>query len=140
MTIGCKKSNPGGTSGGMSGSFGGTAFQPSLVVGLDVGSILDVAGLQIVAGDSIGVLISFADNSAINTPLSFSDAGISYNDSKGTFDFESDIAPSHGTVTITSLDKTGLKVAGTYSGVIYDSSNDSVVTMNGQFNTTYKTF
>ncbi len=58
--------------------------------------------------------------------------------SKGTLDFDSDNPPSHGTLKITSWDKTGLKIGGTYSGVIYDGSNDSVVITNGAFNTTYK--
>jgi hypothetical protein len=140
MTFGCKKSSSSSSSGGLSGSFSGTAFQPSLVLGLDEGSYLNVAGLQLKGSDSVGVLIDFPDDSPLNTGLSFSSAEIVYNDSKGTFDFESDFSPSHGIVTITTWDKTNLKIAGTYSGVIYDGNNDSVVITNGSFNTTYKQF
>lgn len=141
MTVGCNKSSsPSGSSGAISVSFNGTAFQPLLVVGLDDGANLTVAGLQVKSGDSISVAISFPDDAAINTPLSFSSVGVSYSDSKGNFDFESLDAHSHGTLTITALNKTNLSVAGTFSGVLYDNAQDSVVITNGQFNTTYKTF
>ncbi len=141
MTFGCKKSSsPGTSSSGLTGSFSGTVFQPSLVVGLDQGSYLNVAGLQIKGTDSVGVLIDFPDNVSVNSSLTFSQAEVIYNDSKGTFDFESENTPSHGIVTVTSFDKTNLKVAGTYSGVIYDNNNDSVVITNGTFNTAYTSF
>ena len=46
---------------------------------------------------------------------------------------------SHGSVTVTTLDKTNKKIAGKFEGVIYDAfgAKDSVVIKGGQFNTTY---
>jgi hypothetical protein len=142
MSVGCKKnsSTPAPTTGTMTGSFNGTAFQPSLVLGLDVSNTLTVAGLQVKGGDSIGVSISFEDNIPINTVLNFSNVEVSYSDSKGLFDFESSNSPSHGSVTILGLDTKNLLVAGSFSGVLYDTGTDSVVVTNGQFNSTYKTF
>src|SRR5450432_1798667 len=122
MISGCNKSSspPGSSSGGISVSFNGTAYQPLLVVGLDNGGNLTVAGLQVKSGDSISIVISFPDDATINTPLAFSSVGVSYSDSKGDFDFESTNAHSNGTLTITSLNKTSLMVAGAFSGVLYD--------------------
>src|SRR4030088_3224965 len=83
MIAGCSKnSSPSGSSSGaISVSFNGAAFQPLLVVGLDDGANLTVAGLQVKSGDSITVAISFPDDATINTPLPFSSVGISYSDS-----------------------------------------------------------
>jgi hypothetical protein len=47
---------------------------------------------------------------------------------------------AHGTVTVSTFDKTNKKVAGTFTGVLYNWSGakDSLTVTNGQFNTTYK--
>lgn len=142
INMGCKKnsSTPAtSTTGIMTGSFNGTAFQPSVVAGLDLSNVLTVGGLQLKSGDSVEVLISFEDDSPLNTPLDFSNAEISYGDTKGTFDFESSNLHSHGSVTLTGLDTKNLLVAGTFSGVLYDTGADSVVITNGSFNTKYQT-
>ena|ERR1700761_5007910 len=142
MSMGCKKNSSAPatpTTGIMTASFNATAFQPSLVVGLDFNNNLTVGGLQLKGGDSVEVLISFEDSSPLNTALNFSTAEISYGDTNGTFDFESSNIHSHGSVTITGLDTKNLVVAGAFSGVLYNTGGDSVVITNGSFNAPYQT-
>lgn len=143
MTAGCSKDNPSGSGStsppSMTASIGGTNFQPSVVAGLDDGTLLTVGGLQVIAGDSVSIAITVPDNT-INTALSFSQARISYRDAKGTFDFESGNSPSNGVVKLTSIDKIGLTAGGNFSGVLYNTAKDSVVITNGQFFTTYRVF
>lgn len=76
---------------------------------------------------------------AVNTPGVDIVYGI---DSKFEY-YDSYYYPGHGTLTVTSLDKTNKKIAGTFSGTFYTGSitaSDSVIITKGNFNVTYKQY
>ena len=135
----CKKSGGSGTNASLSATIGTTNYNPSLTAGFDQDGYVNVEGLMISSGDSLSLSVSIPDT-ATRTSLLISDADVQveYVDTKGKFDYSNWSYPSHGTLTITSWDKTNLKIAGKFSGVLYNelSSTDSV-NISGQFNTTY---
>jgi len=88
-------------------------------------------------GDSISLAVSIPDT-CTRTTITFDDAEIDYADTKGRYQFSSYWYPSHGTVTISSWDKTALKIAGKFSGVIYNPAGDDSTSITGQFNISYK--
>jgi hypothetical protein len=80
----------------------------------------------------------------IGTPFSLDTArtsGVSWYDSQRTYEYDAIFGQgaSHSLITITSWDSTTLKVAGTFSGVLYNINNlsDSIVITNGAFSTSY---
>src|ERR1700753_1460116 len=83
--------------------------------------------------DSSYINLYFPDSLVLNKPYDITKTpGIDFdygNDSKGEY-YDSYYTPGHGTLTITSFDKTNKKIAGTFSGTIYSDSfnaNDSVI-------------
>jgi hypothetical protein len=68
-------------------------------------------------------------------------SGLTWFDSQRTFEYDALFGngASHSLINITSWDSTTLKVAGTFSGVLYNINNlsDSIVITNGAFNTSY---
>jgi hypothetical protein len=80
----------------------------------------------------------------IGTPFSSDTAtasGLTWFDSQRTYEYDAlnGTGASHSLINITSWDSAQLKVAGTFSGVLYNISNlnDSIVITNGTFSTTY---
>jgi hypothetical protein len=90
--------------------------------------------------DSSYLIVTFPDTAKVNTNYTFDDAGIYYFDAKKNAIYTYFSGSAHGTVTVSSFDKTNKKVAGKFTGVIYNWSGakDSLTVTNGQFNTTYK--
>ncbi len=138
----CKKSSstPNGAAAELSATVGTTAYNPSLEAAFDQQSFVAVEGLMVTNGDSLSLAVLIPDTVTSSTvPLSFGGAEIDYVDTKGKIDFSSSNGGSHGTITISSWDKTGLKLAGKFSGELYDNTGDSTA-ITGQFNTTYQQY
>jgi hypothetical protein len=137
----CKKDkNDNNASGQLSANVGGTAFQPVAVTSLLYSTELIVAGYQVKSGDSTVLSLTIPSTATVSSVLTFDDVDVDYYNSKS--DYTSFSSKSHGTVSLTTFDKTGKKIAGKFSGVLYQwgNANDSVVIKDGQFNTTYQTF
>jgi hypothetical protein len=136
----CKKDKDNGASGQLSATVGGTAFQPAAVTSLLYSTELIVAGYQIKSGDTTVLSLSIPASATATSVLDFDDVDVDYYNSKS--DYTSISSKSHGTVSLTAFDKTGKKIAGKFSGVLYQwgSTTDSVIVKDGQFNTSYQTF
>jgi hypothetical protein len=139
----CKKSNSSsGASGQLSATVGTNSFQPALVVALDNQGHVGIAAIQVKNGDSLFLTVFVPDTAKAGQTVALStygDGAITYNNSTGSVTFDSFETASHGTITVSSFDKTNKKVAGTFTGVLYSSINTDSVKVNGQFNTAYIT-
>jgi hypothetical protein len=143
LTMSCKKSNgPTGAAAQLSATVGANSFQPVLVVAIDNAAHIGIAALQVTNGDSLYMTVFVPDTAKAGKAVAFSmygDAAVTYSNSKGTIVYSSVEQSAHGTITVSSFDKSNKKVAGNFSGVIYSSlpnSHDSLK-VNGQFNTSY---
>jgi len=136
----CKKSSstPSGAAAQLSATVGTTAYNPSIEAAFDQQSFVNIEGLMVTGGDSISLAVSIPD-AATSTTITFDAAEIDYVDTKGKIGFSSFYGSSHGTITISSWDKTALKISGKFSGEIYDGTGDSTA-ISGQFNTPYQQF
>jgi hypothetical protein len=139
----CKKDkDDAGASGQFSANINGTAFKPSIVSALSFNNYIMISGYQATsAGDSLILDLNISADATTNTKFTFgNNAGLDYYNLKQTFMY-SNYYPSHGTVTLTTIDKTNKKIAGTFDCVLYPGSgSDSVVVKDGKFNTTWKSF
>jgi len=133
----CSKSNSNSSSTSISASLNGTAYQPAGVQAIDSLGTIGILGYK--DADTSALYVEFPDTVGLNKPLDITDyAYAEYH--RGFLGYSSWIYGSHGTITVTSLDKTNKKVAGQFSGVLYASGiADSVVIVNGKFNSTYLT-
>jgi hypothetical protein len=137
----CKKSssNP---SSGLSVSINGAAFAPAQVAAFDYQGYMQLTGYKIAGTDSSALYIQFNDTTSLNKPA---DIGYYSTNAQAVWtdksvDYDSWNYYSHGTMTVTSFDKTNKKVSGTFSGVFYTSSGtDSVKVANGTFSSAYIT-
>lgn len=137
----CGKSG-GGSVNGITATVGSSGFTPATSVAFfsQSGAFWEIGGYTIKSGDTTALVVSLSDPVTLNTKLNNSTAaiGIEYYIS-GSKDYVA--GPGWGTayVTVTSLDSTGHKIAGTFSGTLYNSanSNDSIKVTNGQFNSAY---
>ena len=133
----CSKSNSNSSSTSITASINGTAYQPAAIQAIDSLGIIGILGFK--TSDTSALYVEFQDSVRLNVPYDIT-GDLAYAEySRGFSGYSSWIGSSHGTITVTSLDKTNKKVAGKFSGVIYAQSSDSVVIANGQFNTTYQT-
>ncbi|HEV3411685.1 MAG TPA: hypothetical protein VG101_04360 [Puia sp.] len=137
----CSKSNNNNSGSGFSATVSGTAWASNYPTGGTFTSSngeFTVAGLQIKGGDSTAFGLFFFSpvtlNQAINSSTSSVD--IQYADAKTGVLYDG-ASVGHSIVTVTSYDSTGHKVGGTFSGVLYDTSGDSLVIVNGKFNTAF---
>jgi hypothetical protein len=134
----CKKDKDDNSSStGMSATIGTNAFKPKAVVATLQNGYIEVVGGATLPGDTLVIEVLFQDTAKVNTKLSFNNAEIELATSSKLYD--SSDPRSHGSVTVTTLDKTNKKVAGKFEGVIYDAfgGTDSLVVKDGTFNTTY---
>jgi hypothetical protein len=138
----CKKNNNNGSSAGVSASINGTVFTPAQTAALYYQGYgyVDVIGYKIIGTDSSAIDIQFQDTISLNRPADIgyysTSAQIVWLDKSTDYDSWND--KSHGTMTVTSFDKTNKKVSGTFSGVFYASSGtDSVKVTGGTFNSAY---
>lgn len=136
----CKKSNSG--SNGISATVNGSGLNPAQTTAVDLQGALTVAGMTITGTDTVGIGVSFNDTVSVNKAQDiFASDNVIVTYKNKSLVYNSWAGSSHGTLTVTTLDKTGKRVAGTFSGVIYSAlngnSSDSIVITNGNFNTTY---
>jgi hypothetical protein len=142
----CKKDNNNGSSAGLSASINGTVFTPAQAVGFYEQAFgygyVEIMGYKTSGTDSSGFYIQFDDTVSLNRPLDVSaylgngNSEVVWSDKSNIYDSFND--GSHGTMTVTSFDKTNKKLTGTFSGVFYASSGtDSVKVTGGTFNTAY---
>jgi hypothetical protein len=120
----------------MSATVNGTSIDFSTVTGVATNGMIALEGLK----DSSYIIINIPDAATVNSTYDFEDLDMYYYDHKKNVIYASFTTNTHGSVTVSSYDKSGKKIAGKFDGVIYGwtTANDSVVIKNGQFNTTYK--
>jgi hypothetical protein len=147
VAISCKKSsnsnNNNSSNGSISASINGSAWANSfpIIGAYSTGSgNFDFEGIQLKGGDSTGMALAFLSPTALNQAIS-SDSGwvdIEYVAPKQVL-YDGGQTSGHSILTVTSYDPTSLKIAGTFSGVLYNISggSDSLVVTNGSFNSTY---
>lgn len=141
----CKKSNSSNNStASMSASVNGTAWASSIpAVGIYsiAGSEFEIEGGQIKSGDSTALAVAFFSPIIVNRAVSSDTASVDvgYIDSHTLAEYDGGNIAGHSMVTVTSYDSTGKKIAGTFSGVLYNitGGTDSLVITGGVFNSTY---
>jgi hypothetical protein len=139
----CKKDkNDNGSSAAMSATVGADAFSTSVVVGTSHYGLIDIVGTGPTKSDTVALSLTFRDTVNTNANLDFKAVAVDLGRCKNSSckSYSTQNTKTHGSLTITSVDKTNYKIAGKFSGVIYDTygGNDSVVIKDGQFNTVYK--
>ncbi|OQP50308.1 hypothetical protein A4H97_00215 [Niastella yeongjuensis] len=137
----CKKDkDDNGSSAGMSATIGTNAFKPKLVGASLENKYVEVFGGQTLPGDSVYVTVDFADTVALNTKLPVKGLQVATFTTDKIYSGYS--TGSHGSITVTTFDKTNKRVAGKFEGVLYSAftSGDSITVKDGQFNTTYISF
>jgi hypothetical protein len=139
----CKKDkDDNGSSAPMSATVGTDAFSTLAVVATSHYGLIDVTGAGATKSDTVSLSFSFRDTVNTNAQLPFKNIYVDLGRCKNGSckSYSSQNTKTHGTLTFTSVDKTNYKIAGKFSGVIYDTYGgaDSVVVKDGQFNTTWK--
>jgi hypothetical protein len=139
----CKKSNSGGSSAGISATVNGTAWTTSFPINgfyVTANQEFELGGLQVKSGDSTGFALAFLGPVVLNHPMSSDTAGvdIGYISFKTQTEYDGGQIAGHSILNITSYDGNAHKIAGTFSGVLYNlGGSDSLVITNGSFNSTY---
>jgi hypothetical protein len=140
----CKKSNSGGGSAGVSASINGAAWTsnfPTTGIYSTLSSEFEIAGIQFKGGDSTAVALAFLGPVVLNHAMSSDTAAVDlgYVDIHNQIEYDGGISAGHSILTITSYDSTGHKIAGKFTGVLYNISggSDSLVITNGSFNTSF---
>jgi hypothetical protein len=105
------------------------------------GRDFQIDGIQLKNGDSTGMGLVFPVPITVNKTVS-SDSGwidVEYVDAQKQAEYDGGYTAGHSILTITSYDSTGGKIAGTFSGVLYNitGGSDSLVITNGSFSTTF---
>ena len=137
----CKKSSSGGGSAGVSATVSGTAWGSSLpVTGIFFasGSVFEIGAIQFKGGDSTIVALGFNGPVTLNKPFSSDSTtlDIAYQDIKSQVQYDGVSGSGRSILTITSYDSVNHKIAGTFTGVLYNDfgGGDSLVVTNGHFN------
>jgi hypothetical protein len=145
ISVGCKKSNSNnGVSGQVSASVNGTAWANNVstqgVYATSAGEF-QILGASYKSGDSTGIVVTFTTPFTLGNPMN-SDTGyvdVAYLDTKTQQEYDGGFIAGHSILTVSSWDSTNLKVAGTFSGVLYNitGGSDSLVITGGTFNSVY---
>jgi hypothetical protein len=142
---GCKKSNS-SSNGSFTATVNGTAWVsniPETGALITITNIFDLGGIQYKNGDSTAIGLTFSSLSQFSQPINSTDSAaqidVTYVDIKARTQYDGGLLTGHSTITITSYDSLAGKIAGTFSGVLYNISggSDSLVITNGIFNTTF---
>jgi hypothetical protein len=137
----CKKDKDdnNSSSAALSATINGKAFKPIAVKAITDGTDIHIMGGQVVPGDSVFLDLYIPDSVTVNSKLDFEAAYIEIATFTSLELYATPASGSHGTVTFTTVDKTNKKIAGKFSGVVYEAfgRNDSMVIKDGQFNTSY---
>jgi hypothetical protein len=142
----CKKSNN-SSSSGVSATISGTGFNPGTTVGIysSSGRTWQITGYSIKSGDTsvidMGLSLLYPGGTPqfiLNKPFTTdtTSAYVDYyvNGVNGKY-YDASSGNGKATLTVTSMDTTGHKISGTFSGTLYASASDSVIVTNGNFNT-----
>jgi len=138
----CKKDNNSG-GGPVSATINGTAWSgQSLFSDAEhTSGYVTIYSAALKSGDTSGFTIQVHDSTKVGETDEFLLSAIGYTiaTSTGQSFYSSSAYYSHGSLTLTTRDQTGHKIAGTFSGVLYKFSNssDSIKIENGHFNMTY---
>jgi hypothetical protein len=140
VTTGCKKSNNGGSSNSVSATIGGTAFTPTTTTAWyskDT-AVYEIACYTVKPGDTSVFALAVQPPFTINKLITDQNTvGLDYyHNSK---DYLGGGGAGHVNLTVTSLDSVNHKIAGNFTGTLYNvnNPNDSLLVTNGTFNTSY---
>ncbi|HEV9037827.1 MAG TPA: hypothetical protein VGQ51_14430 [Puia sp.] len=139
----CSKSGGGSSVNGVTATVGSTGFSPAISVAFytESGAMWEVGGYTIKSGDTTALVVSIPSPVTVNTKMSTTNSaiGVEYYISGSNKDYLAGPGWGSATLTVTSLDTTGHKIAGNFTGTLYNAmnSNDSIKVTNGQFNTSY---
>ncbi|WP_188928000.1 hypothetical protein [Puia dinghuensis] len=142
LTTSCKKSNT--NSAAISANVGGVGFSSSVTTAWysTDSTIFELGGYSINNHDTVVMSIIIQPPFTLNTAISSNATGfpvaIDYYHLNGK-DYYAGYGTGHASLTVTSLDSTNHKIAGNFTGTLYNTlaNNDSVVVTNGNFNTSY---
>jgi hypothetical protein len=145
--VGCSKHSSSSTTtdGTMTATVNGGTYN---AVSYVVAGYLSAYGQLIVQGDSIRgtdtteIQVAMPYIPTVNVPITTDSSqyvGLSYKMPGKEYDAYFDLTNSHGSITLSGEDTVNHRVAGTFSGVLYNivNSNDSLVIINGAFSSTY---
>jgi hypothetical protein len=137
----CSKNEDGSpaASSRFSASVNSTAYLPSLVIAVNAAGRVGITGYQLQGGDSTIMILTLSDTTPVNTTVKLRNEMFTYTKVKNRISYTSAALGSHGSVTISSWDKTNKRISGTFDGVVYAASAnvDSIVVTNGKLNTSY---
>jgi hypothetical protein len=140
----CSKSNNNNSGAGFSATVSGSTWASTYPTGgtyTSANGQFAIGGLQVKSGDSTVFALYFFSPIVLNKAISSDTAtvDIQYADSKTGNIYDGAIQTGHAIITVTSYDAAGLKVGGTFSGVLYNSvnANDSLTVTNGHFSSAY---
>lgn len=143
LAAGCKKSNSNGPGpAGISATVGGTAWQSQQAAGAEPSndSFIILTGYVKSASDSSWFEVYISDTAHVNQPdNNYASSTVYYGIGTNKIYSSDPFFYSHGSITVTSWDKTAHTIAGNFNGVFYNTQvgNDSVTVNNGHFNSTY---
>ncbi len=111
-----------------------TTLTPQIIVEGDSITNSDTTRVQVAVPSNFPVNQATSVDSSAYTGavgISYYSRGVTYLAYAGTYD-------SHGDINLSSLDTVSHHIAGTFTGVLYATSSDSVVITNGAFNSSYQ--
>ena len=141
-SISCgNKDNDPSPSAHFSATINGESFLPFYANGISDGETITIYGSMGKATDSFQLSVSITNKATVNTTLTNKndDVYIRYYNLKGYPTYSSAARDGHAMLTLTTIDKTNKKLAGSFSGVLYKHAADvdSLVVTNGQINISY---
>lgn len=149
LVTSCSKSNNNSSSGTITATVGTGSFSPNTfnqAVYYKDSAYFDIGGVQYVNKDSSAIDLAFSTPFVVNQKMNTANNDQIYleYDDGGVFGKVYVAQPGYGSgfLTVTTYDSTNHKIAGTFSGALYNvaNSNDSVVITNGKFNSSYKVY
>jgi len=146
-TVGCKKSNSSSGSGGsnsISATIGGSAWNttvPTQTIYSNFSSVFEIGGGSVKSGDTTTMAVTIGTPFPLHTPISSDTAEVDllYSNLHTQAGYDGGAQAGHCLITVTSWDSVNHKIAGTFTGVMYNftGGTDSLVVTNGNFNTAY---
>ena len=140
-TVSCSKDtyhNP----NNISVKVGDKDLQSTRVNGTASSTEMAIDGFPAGQGDTSMIHIVMNNDIKVNEPDAFQHSRIIYTAANGKTYSGDNLYNGHGTLTITSWDSTGQRIAGTFSGIFYDvaTGSASVAIADGKFNSAYSSF
>jgi hypothetical protein len=142
LFAGCKKNNNSYPNvNGISATLGGISWQSQYTVGTAPANknFIYLYGYSVNSGDTSVIELDISDSVHLNEPDPFHSSTAFFSKSDGTTYILDDFFGGHGTLTVTARFRNIHKIAGTFSGVFYNTQNsdDSIQIEKGHFNTSY---